>query len=316
MEWIEVTARTVADAKELALDRLGVVEAELEYDVMEEPKAGFLGLGRTDARIRARVKPLSREKPNDRRRRRNGEQRRQGRGRRGESPSRAAAPDGAPTPVGTAGTGEGAGPARPSGARRRRRGGRGRSSGARGDAAPAATRATKHEIEDRDRTAVTEETSVDASTMTIEEQASVAQRFTEELVARFGIRAEVTAAVGDDAIEVRVDGEHLGVLVGPRGATLLAAEELLRAVVHHAAEGQSARLHLDVAGYRERRREALAAFARSIADEVLASGTPKALEPMAAPDRKVVHDTVAEIEGVTTHSEGEDARRRVVISPE
>src|SRR5581483_7374271 len=71
MEWIEVTGRTVEDAKELALDRLGVAEDDLEFEVIEEPKSGFLGrIGRTEARIRARVKPISREKPGDRRRRR------------------------------------------------------------------------------------------------------------------------------------------------------------------------------------------------------------------------------------------------------
>src|SRR5713101_5339450 len=70
MDWIEVTAKTVADAKELALDRLGVVEDELEFEIVDEPKGGLFGLGRADARIRARVKPLSRDKPVDRRRRR------------------------------------------------------------------------------------------------------------------------------------------------------------------------------------------------------------------------------------------------------
>src|SRR5437879_2552880 len=69
MDWIEVTARTVEDAKELALDRLGVVEDELEYEV-DEARRGLFGIARGDARIRARVKPLSREKPSDRKRRR------------------------------------------------------------------------------------------------------------------------------------------------------------------------------------------------------------------------------------------------------
>ncbi len=75
MEWIEVSARTLDDARELALDRLGVVVDELEYEVIDEPRGGLFGLGRTDARIRARVKPLSREKPPDRRRRRSNERR-------------------------------------------------------------------------------------------------------------------------------------------------------------------------------------------------------------------------------------------------
>src|SRR5438105_2227237 len=70
MDWIEVTARTVEDAKELALDRLGVVEDELEYEVVDEARKGLFGIARGDARIRARVKPISREKPSDRKRRR------------------------------------------------------------------------------------------------------------------------------------------------------------------------------------------------------------------------------------------------------
>ena len=71
MDWIEVTARTVDDAKELALDRRGVVEDELEFEVLDEPRCGRVR--RSDARMRARVKPLSREKPVDRRRRRGSE---------------------------------------------------------------------------------------------------------------------------------------------------------------------------------------------------------------------------------------------------
>ena len=77
-----------------------------------------------------------------------------------------------------------------------------------------------------------------------------------------------------------------------------------------------ARIRVDVSGYRARRREALEAFVRTVAEDVRASGTQKALEPMSPPDRKVVHDTVNEIDGVHTISEGEDQRRRVVIIPD
>ncbi|MDQ1509775.1 MAG: spoIIIJ-associated protein, partial [Actinomycetota bacterium] len=89
MEWIEVSARTLDEARELALDRLGVVGDELEYEIIDEPRGGLFGLGRTDARIRARVKPLSREKPPDRRRRRSTERRPSGSSRkpRGETSS-------------------------------------------------------------------------------------------------------------------------------------------------------------------------------------------------------------------------------------
>src|SRR5437773_3894860 len=79
MEWIEVTGRTVDEAKERALDELGVHESELEFELIEEGRSGFLGrIGRSDARIRARIKPLSREKPADKRRRRRHEGRSEG----------------------------------------------------------------------------------------------------------------------------------------------------------------------------------------------------------------------------------------------
>src|SRR5919197_1021272 len=70
MEWIVTTGKTVAEAVEAALDELGVDEADIEYEVLEESKRGFLSLlgGGSPARIRARVKPLSREKPDRRRR--------------------------------------------------------------------------------------------------------------------------------------------------------------------------------------------------------------------------------------------------------
>ena len=106
---------------------------------------------------------------------------------------------------------------------------------------------------------------------------------------------------------VAVEGEGLGLLVGPRGSTLQAIEELVRAVVQHGLSGRSARLRVDVGGYRERRREALAAFARQVADEVRDTDLERALEPMNPPDRKVVHDTVAEIDGVDDELRGRGA---------
>ena len=103
--------------------------------------------------------------------------------------------------------------------------------------------------------------------------------------------------------------------MGPRGVTIQALEEVVRAVVQHRAGGHSAWVHVDVAGYRERRRQALAEFARQVAAEVKDTGEERALEPMTAADRKVVHDVLAEVDGVDTTSEGEDPRRRVVVLP-
>jgi spoIIIJ-associated protein len=121
--------------------------------------------------------------------------------------------------------------------------------------------------------------------------------------------------VRDDAVHVDIVGDGLGLLVGPKGATLAALEEIVRAVVQRSTGGHSARVHVDVGGYRQRRRDALAEFARRLANEVKDQGVERALEPMSPPDRKVVHDAIAEMDGVTTTSQGEEPRRRVVIRP-
>jgi spoIIIJ-associated protein len=276
MEWVETTGRTLAEAVEAALDQLGVAEADLEYQVLDEPRTGLLGrLGGRDARIRARVKPISREKPGNR--------------RRPDRRPRDTRSDDGRAPGGRGGGGDRASPAR-----RRRRG---------RPATPMAedARSEGANVEDQ-------------ADVPIEEQAETAESFTRGLVEAFGAPARVETRIDDeDTVIIEVGGDHLGLLVGPRGATLSAIEELVRTVVQRQTGGHGARINIDVAGYRARRREALSEFSRGLAEKVLESGREQALEPMSAADRKVVHDAVAEIEGVTTASEGEDPRRRVVI---
>jgi spoIIIJ-associated protein len=312
VEWIEVSARTLDDARELALDRLGVVADELEIEIIDEPRGGLFGLGRTEARIRARVKPLSREKPPDRRRRRSTERRPSGSSRkpRSENPSTRSGgggPSAGPRP-------DAQGPAErrdsdETSAPRPRRRSRGRGTGAaNGNTADGPASLGRDDRPEAKMDTETEQEDVEA-------QAEHAARFAQSLVEAMGLTGAVSARVDDDTVLVAIDGDELGLLVGPRGTTLQAVEELVRAVVQHGLSGRSARLRVDVGGYRERRREALAAFARQVAVEVVASNAERALEPMNPPDRKVVHDAVAEIDGVVTGSEGEEPRRRVVIRP-
>lgn len=151
----------------------------------------------------------------------------------------------------------------------------------------------------------------------LERQAEVAKGFLEGLVAEFGHQADVAVhPVDEDTIEVRVTGDDLGLLIGPKGQTLTAIQELARTVVQRQTGAHNGRLIVDVAGYRQARREALARFTKDVAAKVLDTGEAVTLEPMTPADRKVVHDTANEIEGVSTASEGEEPRRRVVILPE
>ncbi|MDH3499882.1 MAG: hypothetical protein OEM97_07155, partial [Acidimicrobiia bacterium] len=147
----------------------------------------------------------------------------------------------------------------------------------------------------------------------IETQAGVARDFLDGLLEAFGIEAEVTSRIDDDVLLLDIAGEQSEALVGQRGAVLDAVLELTRTVVQRKTFG-APRMRLDIAGYTERRREALRIYAGKLAAKVKESGGEVMLEPMNPAERKVVHDAVAEIDGVRSYSEGEDADRAVVIA--
>ena len=155
-----------------------------------------------------------------------------------------------------------------------------------------------------------------AEGMTLEEQGEVGRSFLAGLLAEFGMQATVeTRLLDEDTVEIAAKGEELGLLVGPRGATLSALQDLTRAVVQRQCPSRTDRILVDVAGYREKRSAALQRFSAQIAEEVIASGQEKALEAMSPADRKAVHDAVNDLEGVVTRSEGEDPNRYIVIAP-
>jgi spoIIIJ-associated protein len=267
VEWVETTGRTVEEAKEAALDKLGVDEADAEFDVVEDAKSGLFGRLRQEARVRARVRPARpRPKVERKERKKRGGSSEEGRSRTDDPPSRSSD--------------------------------RGRSN--RKVAAPRSSAGTP----------------AAEPTITASEREERLRSFLDGLVDAFGLdgRTEVEH-VDEVTVEARVVGDGLGPLIGPRGQTLAAVQELARSAVLRGG-GRGIRLRVDVGGFQERRREALQRFTREVADQVLSTATAVSLEPMAPPDRKVVHDTVNTIDGVSTRSEGEEPHRRVLILPE
>lgn len=128
----------------------------------------------------------------------------------------------------------------------------------------------------------------------------------------------------DGDIDLDVEGERAVVsivgegdidrLVGEHGEVLSALQELTR-LAAGMETGSRSRLMLDIAGYRAKRREELTALGRETAEQVAETGRVARLGAMNPFERKVVHDAVATVAGVTSSSEGEEPRRRVVVSP-
>jgi len=145
--------------------------------------------------------------------------------------------------------------------------------------------------------------------------AGEAEKFLVGLTSAFGVSATASSTIEGDEIEVAVDGNDLGLLVGPRGATLQAVQDITRVVSQRRMGDHDTRLRVDVGGYRAKRKEALSRFVNQVADEVVSTGTARALEPMPSADRKVIHDALTGRTDISTHSEGEDPYRRVIIAP-
>lgn len=262
MEWVETTGNTLEEAKEAALDQLGVAEDDAEFEIVDEPKAGLFGRTRGEARVRARVRPATPRGNQERRPRK--EKGGEKSGERRESKPRGEGQERRPRPP----------------------------------------------REDRPPREPREKVEVDPAIV-----GEAAAEFLTGLVTAFGTKGSVSVSREEDEIEVRVDGTELGLMVGPGGATLLAIQDLTRVASQRRLGDQDTRLRIDIAGYRERRREALTRFALKVAAEVKETGSSRMLEPMTSADRKIVHDSLTEVEGITTRSEGEDPRRRVVVEP-
>lgn len=147
------------------------------------------------------------------------------------------------------------------------------------------------------------------------EVAAQAEKFLVGLATAFGTSGTATRSIEGDEIEVNLDGSDLGLLVGPRGSTLQAVQDLTRVVAQRRLGDHDTRLRVDVGGYRAKRKEALGRFVNQVADEVVSSGSARALEPMPASDRKIIHDALTGRTDIGTHSEGEEPYRRVVITP-
>ncbi|MCW2551097.1 MAG: single-stranded DNA-binding protein [Mycobacterium sp.] len=144
-------------------------------------------------------------------------------------------------------------------------------------------------------------------------EGEIAGDYLEELLDLLDFDGDIDLDVEGKRAVVSIDGSNdLNKLVGRGGEVLDALQELTRLAVHQKT-GVRSRLMLDIAGWRRRRREELAALGDKVAQRVLATGDREELSPMTPFERKIVHDAVAAVPGVHSESEGVEPARRVVV---
>ena len=274
----EATGKTVDEARAKACALLGVQADDLNvsYEVLEMPqKTGFLGLKTTPAKVCVSV----------------------------EEPDAPAAPAAAPAPAAEAAPVQETAPEVPA-------------APVEEPAAPVEAPAAEVEQPAAEQAApaatADEETEVP---IVIEENAKVkaAVEYLQEVIAKMGVENVTFSAVQKgEATIVRLDGEHLGALIGRRGETMESLS-YLASLVANRLEGDYIKLGLDVAGYRDKRENDLTVLAQRIGNKVRKTGRSFAMEPMNPYERRIIHSAISKMEGVRSESKGEGRDRRVVI---
>lgn len=166
----------------------------------------------------------------------------------------------------------------------------------------------------RVRAEVDEDAWRDAAEIIPEEPGERVRAVVGRVVHALGLRATVDIEETEDEIRATVNGDELGLLIGKHGSTIDAVQHLAFRAAFRGRENRK-QVTVDAAGYRERRETALHRMADRAAAEALRYDRAVELEPMRAPERKIVHTYLSERTDVETHSEGDEPDRRLVISP-
>lgn len=142
-----------------------------------------------------------------------------------------------------------------------------------------------------------------------------AAQFLSGLLDKMGVEGKVLAAESEESLKLRIDTDAAGVLIGHRGETLDALQYLTLLVANRErGQREYTRVAIDTQGYREKREEVLIRLAKSKAATVRATGRSYKFEPMSPYERRIIHSTLQANPQVTTHSEGAEPYRYVVIT--
>lgn len=148
----------------------------------------------------------------------------------------------------------------------------------------------------------------------VSEAEDEAVAFVAEILSGIGIHGKLDSYREGETIFIRVTGQDCGAAIGRHGETLDAISYLTSLVANKHSE-EHIRVSLDIGGYKKRREIMLISMAQKAASRAARSGRPVELEAMNPSERRIVHSALQTFAGVTTHSEGEEPQRRVVVSP-
>ena len=277
-DYIDVTGKNEDEAISKALAQLGLDRDDVSVEVLERAKSGFLGLGACPAKIRVYYGP--------------------------EEEEEILPPVPKPEPVREE-------QPRPAAPERRERPER--------KERPPREKKERPAPEKKERPApkpepVREEPPVPLGEEVDDEKAAAIRTFLKGLLEHMDSAAEVKVYLPEKGrYKVILEGQGLGALIGRRGETLDAIQQLTSYAVNRSG-GPRVRIHLDAENYRAKREQSLQHLARKVAGKVVRYRRSVTLEPMNAYERHVIHTALQDYEGVTTYSTGMDPNRRVVVA--
>lgn len=284
-EEITVSAKTLDDAITEALVQLGVTSDRLEYDVIEKGSPGFLGIGMKQAVIRAWRKEEPKEESVD-------------------EIAEELIKEAVPTDI-TLDTKEEKEPKKPKKENKEPR------KAAQKSGKKEIKKEQKKEAKPEEKTEPRHETELaKVEDATIKE----CETFLQNVLQAMHMEVELCSKVDEEgALSIEMKGDNMGILIGKRGQTLDSLQYLTNRVANKMQAGY-VRVKLDTEDYRERRKETLENLARNIAHKVKRTRKSVTLEPMNPYERRIIHSALQGNKNVTTHSEGEEPYRRVVVT--
>ena len=300
MEEITVSAKTLDDAITEALIQLGVTSDQLEYDVIEKGNAGFLGIGRKQAVIKARrkvekkvndepvidfseaVKGVMKDSKSDNYHKHNNRDNKKKKDNRKKE--------------------------------NYHKNNKNETASEKTEKVKEETVKTeKKEKNDKPHKPVQERKEIELAKVE-DITVKTCEEFLTNVLKAMDMEVEIKTSIDEEgALCIEMNGDNMGILIGKRGQTLDSLQYLTNRVANKAQDGY-VRVKLDTEDYRRRRKETLENLAKNIAHKVKRTRRSVSLEPMNPYERRIIHSALQGDRSVTTHSEGEEPYRRVVVT--